>query len=331
MGPSRHRRLRSSWSSRNWPTTSAWWHAPWPTSVLANCGLVAALTNAALLTERARLLEVAQRAAESSSNAKSQFLANMSHELRTPLTAVIGFAELLGEEDVTAIERVAHAATIERSAEHLLGLINDILDISKIDAGARDAELVPFDPRQVLRDVETAMSPLVAKRGITLRFEGVHALPARITTDQGRLRQILVNLVGNAIKFTSSGGVRVAAAIAEMDGRLRLSVDVTDSGLGISEQQAAALFEPFVQADASTSRRYGGTGLGLSIARRLARTLGGDITVTSELGKGSVFRLDVDGGPPVRVGLASGGDVLGNANVASRLATESRELGPHAA
>jgi signal transduction histidine kinase/CheY-like chemotaxis protein/HPt (histidine-containing phosphotransfer) domain-containing protein len=262
--------------------------------------LVDGLRSRALLAARACELEIAQRRAESASATKSQFLANMSHELRTPLTAVLGFADLLQDAAVTADERISHAETIRRSAEHLLGLINDVLDLSKVEAGEMRMDPAACDPRRLLHDLESAMRPLATQRGISVRFEGFAMLPASVTTDRNRLRQILTNVIGNAIKFTSRGEVCVTAStVVAGDASTQLRFDVVDTGIGISSAQAARLFEPFVQADASTSRRFGGTGLGLSIARKLARALGGDITLASELGKGSTFSISVDAGRTV--------------------------------
>jgi signal transduction histidine kinase/FixJ family two-component response regulator len=243
--------------------------------------------------ERARTLV----AAENANRAKSEFLANMSHEIRTPMTAILGFAELL----LADVEKPAnaHAAqTIKRNGELLLEIINDILDLSKIEAGKFDVDPQPCSPRQLVADVVTLMKVRADAKKLPLEivFEG--PIPNLVRTDPLRLRQILINLVGNALKFTNAGRVYIATRLVDSDGETpSLQFDVVDTGIGLTAEQIDGLFVPFSQADSSTTRNYGGTGLGLTISRRLAKMLGGDIVVESVFGRGSRFRLTITTGP----------------------------------
>jgi len=240
----------------------------------------------------------ARAAAEAANRAKSEFLANMSHEIRTPMTAILGYSELLLEPELTEAERSAHVQTIRRSGEHLLAIINDILDISKIEAGRMTVERVPCSPVQIVREVAELMRPRAEGKGLALRVMCEGPVPATIRSDATRVRQILVNLVGNAIKFTEHGriDVRLEFLGAEAGGP-RLSFAVEDTGIGMTDAQVAGLFQPFVQVDTSATRRFGGTGLGLSITKRLAEMLGGGVTVASRPGHGSRFTACVATGP----------------------------------
>ena len=241
--------------------------------------------------------ELAVRA-EAANRAKSEFLANMSHEIRTPMSAITGFAELLISGECSAGERREHLSTIQRNAESLLTIINDILDLSKIEAERLHLEQMDWSPRQVVEDVETLLRCRANERQLSLEVTYVDPLPSVIRTDPERLRQILVNLVGNAIKFTDSGGVHLTVRwIPGKGGRSQMQFEVTDSGIGISVEGVQGLFEPFSQVDMSSTRRFGGTGLGLSISQRLAEMLGGRIDVRSQLGEGSTFTLTIDAGP----------------------------------
>jgi len=249
------------------------------------------------IAERQRLAAMAQAA----NAAKSEFLANMSHEIRTPMTAILGFADLLADEVVgagDAAHRQEWIETIRRNGRHLLSIINDILDLSKIEAGKMVAERVDVDPRRLLLQVESLMAVKAEAKGLVLRVEQLSPLPSTIRSDPLRLRQILVNLVGNAIKFTERGEVVIAAALDESasDGPL-LRVEVIDTGVGIAAEELARLFGAFEQGDASTTRRFGGTGLGLRISKTLAELLGGDVSATSEPGVGSVFTVRIATGP----------------------------------
>ncbi len=245
----------------------------------------------------------AKVAAEAANRAKSEFLANMSHEIRTPMAAITGFAELLMSREWSEPERREHLGTIQRNAESLLAIINDILDLAKIEAERFQLEQVDWSPRQVVEDVEKLMRNQAEQKHLDLKVKYVEPLPSMIHTDPVRLRQILVNLVGNAIKFTHTGGVQVTVRCAPGEmGRSRLQFEVTDSGIGINTEALRDLFEPFTQVDMSSTRRFGGTGLGLSISKRLAEMLGGRIAVESEPGKGSTFTLTIDAGLPERLG-----------------------------
>ncbi len=245
--------------------------------------------------EREQKLEGAKRQAESASVAKSTFLANMSHEIRTPLTAILGFSETLAEN--TSDPASAQAVeTILRNGHHLLGIINDVLDISKIEAGKLAVNLTNHSPSDVVEEVIELMQVKADAAGIRLQREYDGAIPTVIRTDPARLRQILINLVGNAIKFTRNGYVRLVTRFVN-NANPAIEFDVIDTGIGMTGEHIAALFQPFVQADSSTTRRFGGTGLGLTISRRLSQMLGGDVTlIESREGVGSCFRAVVDAG-----------------------------------
>jgi signal transduction histidine kinase len=245
-------------------------------------------------------LERARDSAEAANRSKSDFLANVSHEIRTPLTAILGFAELLLRESESGVIPATYSntlVTIRRNGEHLLEIINDILDFSKIAAGRFDVERAPVDPAALVSDVVALMSIRAEAKGLSLAVECEPPLPEKFETDPRRLRQVLVNLIGNALKFTDAGGVvlRVAARSAA-DGAL-LRFEVRDTGIGISEEQMTRLFQPFAQADVSTARRYGGTGLGLSICKHLVELLDGQIGAESRPGEGSVFWVELPAEP----------------------------------
>ncbi|MHB8899621.1 MAG: PAS domain S-box protein [Thermoguttaceae bacterium] len=245
-------------------------------------------------------LEQFGAAAESATRAKSEFLANMSHEIRTPMTAILGFADLLLAEQATGEappDRVDALRTIQRNGQYLLSLINDILDLSKIEAGKFNVERVAVSPVQVLRDVVGLVRIRAEAKQIPVTLEHVGVLPETIQSDPLRFRQVMINLVGNAIKFTEAGSVRVVARLVRrLSGPALLQVDVIDTGIGLTQEQMARLFEPFSQADSSMTRRFGGTGLGLMISKRLAEMLGGDITIDSQPGRGSTFSVTLETG-----------------------------------
>jgi signal transduction histidine kinase/ActR/RegA family two-component response regulator len=250
-------------------------------------------------------ISAARVAAEAAARAKTEFLANMSHEIRTPMTAILGYVELLAESCPSTCpygtgERREHLATIARNADHLLDIINGILDLSKIEAGRLELEQTVFAPLQLVDDVQALMRLRAAQAGLEFQVEFGGAVPVAITSDAMRVKQVLINLVGNAIKFTSSGSVRLIvrylAPGAPDAGDLAepvLRFDVVDTGLGMTDEQMARLFQPFSQADSSTTRRFGGTGLGLAISKRLAKLLGGDIAVESAPGRGTTFAFTI--------------------------------------
>jgi PAS domain S-box-containing protein len=237
-------------------------------------------------------LRRAKDAAEAANRAKSEFLANMSHEIRTPMTAILGYADALLEPGLTESERLEAAATIRRNGQHLMGILSDILDLSKIEAGQVSVTLAPVGVVELVNEVARALAAQAAAKGIALAVDVAADLPPRVHTDAMRLRQILLNLVGNAVKFTERGEVRVKVTVHGP----RVHIEVADTGIGIAPEHQATLFKPFVQADASATRKYGGTGLGLAISQRLAGLLGGEISFRSTPGAGSVFVLMLPAG-----------------------------------
>ena len=252
-------------------------------------------------------LKAAQAQAEAASLTKSEFLANMSHEIRTPMTAILGYADLLAEylKDERAAKHIRdYIDTIKRNGDHLLSIINDILDISKIEADKMTIEQIAVSPATVVREVLELMRVKTQAKGLRLDAFGKTAIPQSIQTDPTRLRQILVNLVGNAIKFTEVGSVEVSVFMHATQPYL-LCFEIRDTGIGMTEAQMIKLFQAFEQADTSTTRRFGGTGLGLRISKRLATMLGGDIDVSSELGRGSRFQFSIDCGDVKDVAMLS--------------------------
>jgi PAS domain S-box-containing protein len=241
------------------------------------------------LEETNRALRKARDAALSSNRTKSEFLANMSHELRTPLNAIIGYGEIL-LEDAEAASEASLSADLKKilsAARHLLGLINDVLDMSKIEAGKMDLDVQEFDLRELLGAVRDDVLPLAERRNDVLEIQ-VEDVPARVSYDQQKLRQILINLISNACKFTRDGRVQVNVRVDESGW---LEIQVADTGIGMTEDQLSKLFRPFMQADSSMTRRYGGTGLGLAISQRFCEMMGGRIEVSSSPGRGSTFTV----------------------------------------
>jgi PAS domain S-box-containing protein len=244
----------------------------------------------------------AKEAAESANRAKSTFLANMSHELRTPLNAIIGYSEMLAEEarDGGQDELVPDLEKIQKAGNHLLGLINTVLDLSKIEAGKMDLYLETFDLAAMLRDVTATVQPLVQQKGNRLVTECAPDLGS-MRADITKVRQTLFNLLSNASKFTEQGTITVAAERGRVDGVDWITMRVSDTGIGMKPEQLANLFQAFTQADASTTRKYGGTGLGLVITRRFCQMMGGDVTVASAPGEGTTFTVRLPAAVPDRV------------------------------
>jgi PAS domain S-box-containing protein len=260
-------------------------------------GVLISFDDVTQLEENKVELRKAKDDAEAANRAKSDFLANMSHEIRTPMNAILGFTEVLKRGwGKSERESRKHLDTIHSSGKHLIELINDILDLSKVEAGRMEVERIDCEAHKVIREVVKVLQARAREKGVTLAFEAGTPLPERIQSDPGRLRQIVTNLAGNALKFTERGGVRVVARMQGTRSAPQLAIDVIDTGVGIPEDKIGKLFQAFVQADTSVTRKFGGTGLGLVLSRNFARALGGDITVTSEAGKGSTFTATIDTG-----------------------------------
>ena len=261
-------------------------------------GVLVSLDDVTQLEENQAELSAAKEEAEAANHAKSEFLANMSHEIRTPLNAILGFTEVLkrGYEKGEA-ERKKYLGTIRTSGEHLLQLINDVLDLSRVESGHVEIERIRFAPHLLIQEAISIFSVKAREKNVALEFEAAGPIPETLLSDPTRLRQIVTNLLSNAIKFTERGGVKVTVRLVPAAQGRRLSIDVTDSGIGIPAGAFEAIFDPFVQADNSVTRRFGGTGLGLAISRRFARLLGGDIVVQSTRGSGSTFTVTIDPGP----------------------------------
>ncbi|MGB6041743.1 MAG: response regulator [Pirellulales bacterium] len=260
-------------------------------------GVLVSLDDVTQLEEKKVELTKAKAEAEQANHAKTAFLANMSHEIRTPMNAILGFTEVLRRDyEHSEKKRREHLNTIHSSGQHLLALINDILDLSKVESGRLELELMRCSPHQVVAEVMAVLRVKANEKQIALEYQPDDQLPETIITDPCRLRQTLINLVGNAIKFTDRGSVTIQARLATASNQPQLALAVVDTGIGISPEFLDKIFEPFAQADGSVTRQYGGTGLGLAISRRFAHALGGKLTVTSEPGKGSTFSLQVDTG-----------------------------------
>ncbi len=277
---------------------------PWQVSSLEAMARVVAEALEARLN--ALETEAARAAADAANLAKSNFLANMSHEVRTPLNAILGFADLLAEGTATPDEQKVHAETIRQASDHLLTMVNDLLDLSTLDAGKVALEQVDVDVVRVLRDAAALLEPRAAGKGIRMSC----AMPQGrvvIKSDPLRLRQVLLNLIGNAVKFTELGGVTITMTARDHPPERKfVRIEIADTGIGISQEKITAIFRPFTQSDEGMTRRFGGSGLGLAICQRLAAALGGEIEVESQLGKGSVFTLVIDALAGVRAAMPSG-------------------------
>jgi signal transduction histidine kinase len=258
-----------------------------------------------LFVQRKRAEEKSRRhyeekeSAEAASKAKSAFLANMSHEIRTPLGAVLGFSELMLNQNLSATERSNYVSAIKRNGELLSNIISDILDISKVEADKLEIERQDVPIEDVLTDITTMLRLQAQEKGLALTIASDGQLPSHISTDPLRLRQIIINIVGNAIKFTQRGAVEVKIKqLPNKNGHPLIAFEVKDSGEGIPPEQTKKLFQAFTQADVSTKRKHGGTGLGLILSKRLANLLGGDVVLAqSEVGVGSTFTITIDPGP----------------------------------
>lgn len=242
-------------------------------------------------------LEEAKRDAEAANNAKSQFLANMSHEIRTPLNAIMGLSELLQTNYKDEKDRILWLKKITRNSQHLKKVIDEILDLSKIEAGKLQLKFTRFSVPQVIAQVKSILSPLANEKKLELKFEVEDKIPSMITSDSTKLQHILLNLLGNAIKFTNHGSVTLKVKIDLAGTDAVMQFIVSDTGIGMSEEEIKHLFEPFTQVDSSMTRRFGGTGLGLTLAKQLAQALGGDVFLaTSKPGEGSTFVATVKAG-----------------------------------
>ena len=267
-------------------------------------GVLITFVDVTVLEEHKAELHKSKQEADAANLAKSEFLANMSHEIRTPMNAILGFTEVLKRGySKSENEWKKHLNTIHSSGKHLLQIINDVLDLSKVEAGRLDVEQIEVAAHSLIHDVVKVLGVKAEEKAITLRFEITGKVPERIVSDPTRLRQIVTNLIGNSIKFTDQGGVRVVLHLEGTGEAPSIHIDIIDTGIGMPKDRLESIFEAFVQADSSVTRQFGGTGLGLAISRRFARALGGDILVQSEVGKGSVFTITLDPGPLIDVGM----------------------------
>jgi signal transduction histidine kinase len=263
-------------------------------NIVAGVAICEDMTDKIQMMEERVMIISREQAALEACRLKSEFLANMSHEIRTPLNGVIGMSDLLISTPLTA-EQEEYVSTIRKSGNLLLVVINDILDFSKVEAGKLELERAPFSLTDVAKHVETLMRPSAMKKSIRLEIHFDTPLPDTVVGDSERIQQILINLLGNAIKFTSKGSVQLRLSRKECEdpNRLEVCIQVLDTGIGMTEDVVSRLFQPFTQADSSTTRRYGGTGLGLSICKGLTDLMGGTVTVETAPNEGTCFTLNL--------------------------------------
>ncbi|KAA3654256.1 MAG: response regulator [Proteobacteria bacterium] len=281
-------------------------------------GVLVSLDDITSIEQNSIELEKAKDAADAANRAKSDFLANMSHEIRTPMNAILGFTEILRRGySRDGADAARHLQTIHASGTHLLALINDILDLSKVESGRLEVESIACAPYALAHQVVQAIGVRAQEKGLRLELVVDGRIPETIHSDPARLRQILTNLIGNALKFTTHGGVTVTLALDAQTEPARLRIDVRDTGIGIAPDKVEQIFDPFVQADSSVNRRFGGTGLGLAISRRLARAMGGEVSATSVPGEGSTFSIVLATGP------LEGVRLLDDASLRARMADDT--------